>query len=81
MRVCILCEDSNLQKVKENMKNQNILTIPLSATGILPATYWFCCIATTEDKANKLVASANLTTIEISEPNVFLDKWKLKIIE
>ena len=81
MRVCILCENDNLDKVKKSTKLENILTIPLSESGVLPTTHWFCCIATTEEKCNKMVERKNLTTIEISEPKEFLEKWNLKIIK
>ena len=80
MRVCILCEDAKLAEVRKKMDNDTILTIPVSQSGNLPATYWFCCIATTQDIADKLVAQADITTIEISEPKPFLTKWNLQII-
>jgi hypothetical protein len=81
MRVCILCENEKLDLVKKSTKLENILTIPLSESGTLPTTHWFCCIATTEEKANKMVERSNLTTIEISEPKEFLEKWNLQIIK
>lgn len=81
MRICILCEDSKLAEVREKMKNKNLLNIGLSESGVLPATHWFCCLAVTQDKADKMIAMANLTTIEISEPKEFLEKWNLQIIK
>jgi hypothetical protein len=81
MRICILCEDSKLTAVREKMNSSNILNTPLSESGNLPATYWFCCIATTQDVADKMLAQAELTTMEISEPKPFLTKWNLQIIK
>ncbi len=81
MRICIMCEDDKISQVRKNMKNKTILSIPLSQSGALPATHWFCCLATTQDIAEKLLASADLTTMEISEPKEFLEKWNLQIIK
>ena len=76
-----MCEDSKVEQVRTNMKKQNILEIGLSPTGEAPATYWFCCLATTQDIADKLLASVELTIMEISEPKEFLEKWNLQIIK
>ena len=81
MRVCILCEESKVNQVKEKMKNDSILKILCSETGEPPSTHRFCCIATDERGANKLVESAELVTVEISGPKEFLNKWNLKIIK
>jgi hypothetical protein len=81
MRVCILCEDSIVAEVREKMKRDSILTIGCSQTGEEPATHRFCCIATDEKGANKLLESSQLTTMEISGPKEFLNKWNLKIIK
>jgi hypothetical protein len=80
MRICILCEDSKVEQVRIKMKTKNILIIPTSESGMLPATHWFCCMAVTQEKADKLLELAELTTMEISEPKIFLDKWNLKMI-
>ena len=80
MRICIMCEDTKIKKVRKDMKNENILNIPLSTSGELPATHWFCCLATDQDRCDRLLKSADQTTMEISEPKEFLEKWNLKII-
>jgi hypothetical protein len=81
MRICILCEEEKVSQAREKMKNDRILTIPCSATGELPATHRFCCLAVPEYKANEMLATAEITTMEISGPKEFLEKWNLKIIK
>ena len=81
MRVCILCEESRVEEARKKMKRDNILTIPCSETGELPATHRFCCITTDERGAQELLNKAEITTMEISGPKEFLKKWNLKIIK
>ncbi len=81
MRVCILCEESKVEQVREKMKKDNILTILCSETGKLPSTHRFCCIATDERGSQELLSKAEITTMEISGPKEFLTKWNLKIIK
>jgi len=80
MRVCILCEEEKVSQVRKDENNEKLLTIACSATGELPATHRFCCLALPEDKANEMVKRAKVTTMEISGPKEFLEKWNLKII-
>ena len=81
MRVCILCEESKVEQVKEKTGKNNILTIACSETGELPVTHRFCCIATDEQGSKDLLNKAEITTMEISSPKEFLTKWNLKIIK
>ena len=81
MRVCILCEESRVEEVREKAKRKNILTIACSENGQLPSTHRFCCIATDERGAQALLGKAEICTIEISEPKEFLEKCNLKIIK
>jgi hypothetical protein len=62
------------------MKNDNILKINLSPTGELPVTHKLCILAVTEEKANKMINSAELTIIEAMNPKEFLEKHNLKKI-
>lgn len=80
MRICILCEESKVQQVREKMKNDSILKIDLSPTGELPATHKMCVMAVTEEKAKKMMDSAELTIIEATHPKDFLAKHNLKKI-
>jgi hypothetical protein len=80
MKICILCEESKVIQAREKMKNKNILSIDLSPTGELPATHKFCSMSVSEEKANRLLKSAELTIMEIMEPKEFLEKYNLKKI-
>ena len=68
MRICILCEEEKVSQAREKMKNDRILTVPCSTTGELPSTHRFCCLAVTEHKANEMLTTAEITTMEISCP-------------
>jgi len=81
MRICILCEESKVEQVREKMKRDSILTIPCSESGELPATHRFCSMAVDGKKAQELLSKAEITTMEISAPKEFLTKWNLKIIK
>lgn len=81
MRICILCEESKVQEARTKMKNDNILKIELSPTGEKPATHYFCTMAVTEEKATQLMAKKEFTTMEIAEPQEFLEKYNLKMIK
>jgi len=62
------------------MKNDNILKINLSPTGELPPTHKMCVLAVTEEKAQEMINSAELTIIEAMSPKEFLEKHGLKKI-
>ena len=81
MRVCILCEESRVEEVRKKMNRDNILKIPCSESGHLPATHRFCCITTDERGTQELLSKAEITTMEISGPKEFLKKMDLKIIK
>jgi hypothetical protein len=80
MRICILCENSKVQQVREKMKNDNILKIDLSPTGELPSTHKLCVMAVTEEQGKELINSAELTIIEEMRSKDFLAKHNLKKI-
>jgi hypothetical protein len=80
MRICILCEESKVLQAREKMKNDNILKMDLSPTGELPSTHKMCVMAVTEEKAKKMMDSAELTIIESMNPKEFLEKYNLKKI-
>jgi len=80
MRICILCENSKVQQVREKMKNDNILKIDLSPTGELPSTHKLCVMAVTEERGKELINSAELTIIEEMRSKDFLAKHNLKKI-
>jgi hypothetical protein len=80
MRICILCEESNVSQLREKMKNDNILKIDLSPTGELPVTHKLCVMAVTEEKAKKIMDSSELVIVEAMNPSEFLAKHNLKKI-
>lgn len=57
------------------------LTIPLSETGELPATHWFCFIKTDEEAYQRMLASQLHTVIEEAVPSEFLENRGLKRIK
>ena len=57
------------------------LTIPLSETGELPATHWFCFIKTDEEAYQRMITSQMYTIIEEAVPSEFLEKHGLKKIK
>ena len=81
MRVCILCEESKVSQVKEKMNNGDILKMSLSPTGELPITHKFCVMSVSDEKAKKMIDSAELTIIEAIEPREFLEKHNLKLVK
>lgn len=81
MRINILTEDSKVDEVRKEMGDQNIMRIPVSPTGELPATHWFCTMAGEDSKMNEIYAKKKLSVMEFNiGPKEFLKKWNLKII-
>ena len=81
MRICILCDASNIEVARQKEGNDNILKIELSPTGEKPATHYFCTMVVDQKKADKLMAKKEFTIMEIAEPKDFLEKYDLKIIK
>lgn len=81
MRINILTEDSKVAQVREEIGQENALKIPVSETGELPATHWFCTMAGEESKMNAIYAKKKVSIMELNiGPKEFLNKWNLKII-
>jgi hypothetical protein len=105
MRLCILCEDANINDARERAatvlpqhklteglrelkkkKGEDIsldhLKIPLSSTGELPATHWFCFINVNEAMHQSMLDSQMHTIIEEGcVPSEFLAEHGLKRIK
>jgi hypothetical protein len=82
-RICILCEDSVIEQARERAKSflhVDVLKIPLSKNGKLPATHWFCHLQSTDEGYEKFLQMQQYTIIEESGPREFLNRCKLKII-
>jgi len=81
MRICILCDASNLEAARQKEGNNKILTIQLSPSGEKPATHYFCTMVVDQKKADKLMAKKEFTIMEIAEPKDFLESCGLKMIK
>ena len=87
----ILAESSNpkpltpiLAAIKQNLGLPEVkehLSIPVSETGELPATHWFCFMNVTEAGYEKVKSVQEHSIIEESSPKEFLTKNGLKIIK
>jgi hypothetical protein len=80
VNICILCEESKVQQVKDKLGKDNILKIEVSETGQKPATHYFCTMVVSEEKSQRLFDKQELTIMELSKAKDFLEKWNLKII-
>jgi hypothetical protein len=73
-----------LATIKENLGIPEIkehLSIPLSETGELPATHWFCFMNVSQTGYDKVKSVQEHSIIEESSPKEFLAKWNLQIIK
>lgn len=70
-----------LKKMKDPEASLDHLKIPLSSTGELPATHWFCFINVNETTYQKMLTSQKYTIIEEAVPSEFLAKHNLKKIK
>lgn len=57
------------------------LSIPVSPTGELPATHWFCFMNVDQVGYEKVLSVQEHSVIEEGAPKEFLSKWNLKIIK
>ena len=82
-RVCVICEHASVTEARERAKSflhVDVLKIPVSKSGELPATHWFCHLQTTEEGYAKFLEMQQYTIIEEGGPKEFLSKRNLKII-
>lgn len=83
-RLNILCEDSKISDARNNAKavaGEEVLTVPLSKSGKLPATHWFCSLNVTDEGYEKIVGAQQHSIIEEGSPKDFLKKWNLHVIK
>ena len=87
MRLCILATNENVEAVRaraaENMPTMTqILNFPVSSTGELPATHWFCNFKVSEAMYENLMSLKNLSEMEIHDNSKkFLEERNLKFIK
>lgn len=84
-KLCILCDDSNVEQVRKNGKSlmgPDIMKIGLSSNGLEPATHWFCFLTATDDGYKKIMdIKTDLSIIEEADEKDFLKKYNLKRIK
>lgn len=88
MRICILAPDEHVEAIRETARNnfpqflgKSLLHIPVSPTGELPITHWFCNFKISQEMYEKLINLRNLSEMEIYDfPHKFLDSKGLKIV-
>lgn len=86
-RVCILVSDEHLAEVRQTVRdagvaNYDVLNVPVSATGKMPATHWFCLAIVDDNQLNKLLSLKNHTEMETGIfPKKFLADRNLKNIK
>ena len=81
--ICILCENSKLTEANalaKTITGSEILKIPLSQKGKVPATHWFTYLITTDEGFEELLALQSLCTVEESNLKEFLKKQKLEVV-
>jgi hypothetical protein len=61
-------------------KEYKHLSIPVSETGKLPATHWFCFMNVSEEGYKKMLDVQEHSVYEEMGPKEFLEKWNLQII-
>ncbi len=85
MRISIVCPDEHIDKVREKAKilisSHVSLTTPLSETGKLPATHWFCTCFFTNEGFQKLTELKKYSSIYMGSPKRVLEEINLKIIK
>lgn len=85
MRVSILCPDEYIEEVRstarELISSHIALTTPLSHTGDLPQTHWFCTCYLTDQGIKKFHELKKYTTIYTGNPKVILKELELRIVK
>jgi hypothetical protein len=84
MRFSIVCPDEHIQQAREEGKSlissHVVLTTPLSKTGEMPQTHWFCTCYLTEEGFRKFKDLQKNTSIYQGPPSKVLKDLDLKII-
>lgn len=86
MIICILAADENIKEVRESAKQipqfakHTALAIPVSPTGEMPVTHWFCTFKASEEVYQQIKDLQHFTEVVESAPRAFLEGRNLKII-
>lgn len=82
----ILASAANVEAVRTKATengisfNNTLLRIPLSPTGALPATAWFCSFAATPEIKTKILELQDLSEVSFGSAKAFLETKGLKYI-
>ena len=88
MRICILASAENVETVRQTAKeklpdlaNVPLLNMPVSASGNLPATHWFCNFKVSQEMCDRLIAAKELSIMEVTDDwKRFLEDQGLKLV-
>jgi hypothetical protein len=82
--VCPPANYSKYGKLFQNLPTQPTqstnLSIPLSPSGSLPATHWYCLLNVEQDVADKVKSFSDKLVVEEAEPKAFLESHSLRQI-
>ena len=81
MRICILCEESNLPKLKGGKIRPEVFQTKVSSTGELPATHRLCTMVIPDSRLSEFTGDSELVTVEEADAKDFLASKNLKIIQ
>lgn len=84
MKVTIICEDKDVEKVREISKSfvtsHITMSKPLSGDGSLPQTHWMCVCDLSIETFEKLKKEAKYSKILTGNPKIILEELNLKRI-
>lgn len=79
--VCPPTDYSKYGKLFANLPTQSTnLSIPLSPSGSLPATHWYCLLNVDETVAAQVTSFSDKLIVEANEPKKFLEAHGLRQI-
>ncbi len=86
MGLCILAASENVNEVRLTARTvlpdlSSILDVPVSPTGAMPPTHWFCCFKVSPEMCDTLLGLENLSEMQVTNsPKDFLGERGLKPI-
>ena len=79
--VCPPNDYSKYGKLFANLPTQSTnLSVPLSPSGSLPATHWYCLLNVEQDVADKVKSFSDKLVVDEAEPKAFLEAQGLRQI-
>jgi len=83
--ISFLCEDSRVAESRnigsEIFGTTKILETPLSVSGTLPATHWYCFVKISDNIYQQVLEKQKNCIVEECNPVPFLNKHGLKVIK